>query len=350
VVLVVIDTLRADEAAAADLPTLRALERQGLSYRRAYATASFTTQSLPGLLAGRMPSAYEYRFVTHNDATPLDVRDTLLTEVSAAGFDVGIAGGIVPSQSLGIFGDHGFGRGARVLEHGFMDTPADETTHMALRVWRSLDASRRRFLYVHYMALHHGHSSREEYRSKLRVIDAELGRLRSEIPDALWVVTADHGESFGLHGRLGHSTTLFAEVLHVPLLLSWPGGPRGSIDTVTSLRAIPPTLLAMTSTVHDGIEARGRGPYLCVVQGSCQDMVALSALEKPSLHLHSAILGDYQVLRDVRLDRTTVYDLRRDPDEQHPIEPAPPELSRTLQAWEQRLFSPSDAVIWPYRH
>jgi arylsulfatase len=45
----------------------------------------------------------------------------------------------------------------------------------------------------------------------------------SEVLDhSLVVVTADHGEAFMEHGWLSHGTSLYDEMLHVPLLIRWP--------------------------------------------------------------------------------------------------------------------------------
>jgi hypothetical protein len=344
VVLVVVDTLRYDDAQARDLAVLRAIETRGLAYDRAYASSSFTVQSLAGLLSGRMPSAYHYKWTTSNDAHTTDVSVTLLTELARAGYDVGLAGGVRAPQERGIFGAHGYGRGARVRSLGLMRSSADETTAAALDVWRQLDAARPRLLYVHYMALHENHADHAVYRERLRELDASLAALWRAAPDALWVVTADHGESFGLHGRQGHSTALYAEVTQVPLLVSWPGGPRGRIGTVTSLRSLPSTLIAMTAPER---APPGDGPYLCLQPGRCRDMVALMALEKPTLHLHGAVIGRHHVLHDLSLDHVWAYDLARDPLELRPIA-APAALEQRLRGWEERIMHGDASVHWPY--
>ncbi len=346
IVLVVVDTLRYDDAQAQTLPAFRELEAHGLAYDHAYSTASFTVGSLAGLLAERMPSAYRYHWASHNDAFPLDVKQTLLTRLQSTGYDVGLAGGVMLQNGEGIFSARrGFGRGSRVRELGLLNTSATETTGMALRVWQKLDPARPRFLYVHYMAIHGGLPRHEDYRQRLRTVDDSLGALRSAIPNALWVVTADHGESFGLHGHMGHSTTLYEEVLHVPLLLSWPGAPVGRIAAVTSLRALPSTVLAMVDPAR---APRGDGPYFCVPPGQCRDAVALSALERPTLHLHSVIVGQHHLLHDLTLNALWAYDLASDPLEQHPLAQVPPPLAATLLAWEERLMAASEDSFWPY--
>ena len=60
--------------------------------------------------------------------------------------------------------------------------------------------------------------------------DRKLGELRRELEendawdDALFMVTADHGEEFLEHGNTQHSVQLYDEVLRVPLLIKFPAG------------------------------------------------------------------------------------------------------------------------------
>jgi arylsulfatase A-like enzyme len=44
------------------------------------------------------------------------------------------------------------------------------------------------------------------------------------------VFTSDHGEEFLEHGRCFHLTTLYREVLHVPLIVSAPGLEPGRVS------------------------------------------------------------------------------------------------------------------------
>lgn len=87
------------------------------------------------------------------------------------------------------------------------------------------------------------------YDGALRNIDDRLKSLLAEIAGAsrretLVVITADHGESFGEHGLMGHKTSLYREQIRVPLIF-WglPRIPRGKrIATPVSVAAIPATI------------------------------------------------------------------------------------------------------------
>ncbi len=91
---------------------------------------------------------------------------------------------------------------------------------------------------------------RETYGAGVRYLDESLGGLfdalrRSGIWDQmLVVVTSDHGEEFLEHGSLSH-TTLYDEVVRVPLLAKWPGSDRGGVVNLAPCSAVDlaPTLL-----------------------------------------------------------------------------------------------------------
>ena len=70
---------------------------------------------------------------------------------------------------------------------------------------------------------------RDLYLAELAWTDFQLGRLfdrlkeRGEWEDLTVIVTSDHGEEFGEHGRWGH-VQLHRETLRVPLIVKLPGG------------------------------------------------------------------------------------------------------------------------------
>lgn len=74
---------------------------------------------------------------------------------------------------------------------------------------------------------------RARYEQEVARADAAIGALVSELKrrglyeDTLIVVTSDHGEALGEHGRVGHVETLYDELLQVPLVIRLP---RGRLD------------------------------------------------------------------------------------------------------------------------
>lgn len=80
-----------------------------------------------------------------------------------------------------------------------------------------------------------------------RLIGMLLNRLRAEgrLDNTLVVVTADHGEEFGEHGMLGHSDSLYPELLRIPLLVRFPDGYGAGqvVEAPTSQLSLTPTIL-----------------------------------------------------------------------------------------------------------
>ena len=92
------------------------------------------------------------------------------------------------------------------------------------------------------------------YENELRFMDNDLASLiasfRAQTDDeGLIVLTSDHGEEFLDHGRLGHGSTVYREMVNVPLMIWWPKSQREALgarrveDRAVSLLDLTPTIL-----------------------------------------------------------------------------------------------------------
>ena len=69
----------------------------------------------------------------------------------------------------------------------------------------------------------------DAYDESILMLDASLGalfdslRTRGILDSTIVIVTADHGESWGEHGLMYHGHSLYADQVHVPLVIRWPG-------------------------------------------------------------------------------------------------------------------------------
>ena len=92
---------------------------------------------------------------------------------------------------------------------------------------------------------------RDLYDEEVRHTDAGVGRLLDTLrelglyDDALIIVTADHGEEFLERGWIGHTRSLYDELVRVPLIVRPPGGPPAPqvVDALVSLVSLAPTVL-----------------------------------------------------------------------------------------------------------
>ena len=92
------------------------------------------------------------------------------------------------------------------------------------------------------------------YASRVRRLDACFGEFIDDLKShglfdqSLIVVTADHGDSLGEQGRMGHAYTIFPEILQVPLIVHLPSawaGLRADTSAPAFTTDLTPTLYAL---------------------------------------------------------------------------------------------------------
>jgi arylsulfatase A-like enzyme/Flp pilus assembly protein TadD len=244
VVLVTIDTLRADRVGAygyegTDTPTLDGLARDGVLLEDAVVQVPQTRPSHASIFTGRLP--YEHG-VRDNASSPLDPDlPTLPDQFRRLGYaTAGFIGAYPLSRDSGL--DRGFddfddpfsGQSTRRAE-ARSERRAEEVVDGALG-WLQ-DAPRPFFVWVHVFDPHAPYDApspwRERYRAaaydgEVAYADAQLGRLLMWLDDeglrdsTLVVATSDHGEGLGDHGEDEHLFLIYDSTLSVPLLLRWP--------------------------------------------------------------------------------------------------------------------------------
>lgn len=99
------------------------------------------------------------------------------------------------------------------------------------------------------------------YDGCLRYLDRHVAAVAEELRErgrwdrTIFVVTSDHGESFGEHGLLDHQYGLYQELLEVPLVVRLPGGARGgSVDDRLVQLVDLPEVLAEAATGGGGAD------------------------------------------------------------------------------------------------
>ena len=96
-----------------------------------------------------------------------------------------------------------------------------------------------------------GDDHRGRYDQEVAFTDHHIGRMLerfAKLPAAkrtVIILTADHGEAFGEHGRKFHGRELWEEIIRVPLVVAGPGIAPRRIARPTSHIDLFPTLLAL---------------------------------------------------------------------------------------------------------
>jgi uncharacterized sulfatase len=99
------------------------------------------------------------------------------------------------------------------------------------------------------------------YDAEVAYQDHYLGALfdmlsrRERQHDTLTIIVADHGDGLGDHGFFGHSFVAYEELVHVPLIVHWPGRvPAGTrIDTPVSTRRVFHTIIEAAAADRESV-------------------------------------------------------------------------------------------------
>ena len=195
--------------------------------------------------------------------------------------------------------------------------------------------------------------SRELYSADVRYVDEQVGRLltflRSEnrLDRALVVIAADHGEEFLDHHGLGHGQSLYDELIHVPLVIRFPGGlPRGRFETPVSTASIPATVLETSgAAAPPGPPAAASILPLARGTPSGTDVAVTSTGVLYGPEQIAVRLGSRKYVVDLATGTESLFDLRDDPKEVDPLRHPPEPFLSKARSEVARL----DAVCLDYR-
>jgi len=307
VVFILVDTLRADRLGSHDYardtsPTLDALARTGIRFARHHSQSSWTKTSMAALWTGTYP--HRNGILRYADAIPDSVfmpaeifqEEGYVTAgiwrngwvAPTFGFEQGFDVYHRPSTGVPI----GFQRRESKNPYAKIEGSDLDVTEGVIEFLR-LNARDRFFVYAHYMDAHQYMSDEESARfgssySDLydnsihwtdRNIAAVLAALESEgvRDETIVVITSDHGEAFGEHGREGHAKDLHREVIHIPWIIGLPFELEEGIivDALTENVDVWPTLLdLMGSPALDHADGRSRLPEILIAAGRPDEIEA----------------------------------------------------------------------------
>ncbi len=314
IVLVVMDTLRADRTSlhGYDRPTtpvLDALAARGTTFENAFTTSSWTWPSTASILSGLEPGVHGV--VSEAECYLADEFDTLPEALQREGFTTCAFACnplVAPSRNF----DSGF----ETFEFTVDSFLTSEQVMPSILGWLDAHASVRFFLYLHLVDPHELHRSnaadrarfagplpdgmsehalheyavrllagehrapdgtwrpelvvspehlrwlRDAYDAAVATGDRALGQVLERIDalslqgNTLIVFTSDHGEELLEHGHLQHGQSLHTELVHVPLVMAGPGVAAGvRIAQPVSNRHLASTLARVGGARIEGLEA-----------------------------------------------------------------------------------------------
>lgn len=280
IVLVTIDTLRADHvgaygATSGATPNLDALARRGVVVEEAVVQVPQTRPSHASILTGLLPFQHGLR---DNASAPLPRSvPTLASALKKAGYTTAAFIAAYPvSRASGLDSgfdvfDDPFGGDADFLAGAGdrNERPAHEVVDAALS-WLAKPSVGPRFVWLHVFEPHYPYEpaapfatryAKSPYDGEVATVDAQLKRLLDRYPPSrkrLVAVTSDHGEGLGDHGEDEHHLFVYDSTLRVPMILAGGDLPIGtrvrgqfrSIDLMPTLLELvglaPPTVTGVS--------------------------------------------------------------------------------------------------------
>jgi arylsulfatase A-like enzyme len=165
------------------------------------------------------------------------------------------------------------------------------------------------------------------YKGEVTFTDHSIGALLDHLrllgieDRTLIVVTSDHGQSISEHQYIGHSVELYREILHVPLIFTYPGKIPEGMTVENQVRSIDimPTVLSMLD-IDIPATCRGRDLTSVIRSRPGEDKDPPAYIE--TLHarpmkkrLVGIVSGDYKYFRALEGNREELYWITSDPEE-----------------------------------
>lgn len=375
----VVDTLRVDALACYGNPKVKtpnfdAFANQGTRFTRAYATSSWTRATVGSLFTGQYPTVHGA--VDRPNPLRADL-PTLAAQLRAAGYRTAA---IIANPNIGsVFGfSSGFDTFVELYSQVDSQRPilpseliatADKVVDAALD-WIAQRPAQPFFLFVFTIDPHTPYTPpppynrlydpdyqgnidgsllslyglgvfgpippereirhlRALYDGEVAFNDLHFGRLlqvldRPPLRDnTVTIVTSDHGEEFYDHGGRDHGHTLYDELIHVPLMVRWPGhiGVHTSDQPVELLDLFPTVLQLAGAKVP-----AGPGQDLSAALLGNSGTTTGEAFAELGLDHHrlDAVVENFdKAIRNRHSDKAQQFNLATDPHELTPQAPAP---------------------------
>jgi choline-sulfatase len=354
ILLVTIDTFRADRIGTGVAPVVDRLAGSGLRFTSARTAVPLTLPSHATIHTGLLPPQHGVR--ENGSGALADSHATIARLLKNAGYaTAAFVGAFVLDRRFGLaqgfdtYDDH-IPRDPNAPERLEAERPAGAVVDRAL-AW--LEKANPQspipnpfFMWVHLYDPHAPYNPPLAYRGRtptpyddeVAYADSQLARLLDQLRASgaldrtLIIVAGDHGEGLGDHGERTHGMLLYDSTLRVPLVIAPPGGRPQTVDTPVSLTEIAPTILRAAGvtpppemTGRDLITVRPQTPRGSGRSGGSGGSDAQPDFYSETEYPRVAGWSPLQALTDGRWKTigagatAEVYDLQRDPREEHDV-------------------------------
>ncbi len=344
VVVITIDTLRADHLGCYGYKQIRTLNIDALAadsarFTRAYTAVPVTLPSHTVIFTGTYPMLSGMHDFAANKLGP--TQPTLAAVLKEHGYTTAaVVGSAVLDSRFGLnrgfdfYYDHFDFNRLQESNLEEMERPGNIVADVTLD-WLSKNYQKKFFLWMHLYDPHFPYRpplpfateyGDRPYDGEIAFADAQVGRLVSFLKtkgvyaDTLIVLTGDHGEGLGEHGERTHGFFIYNATLHVPLIIHLPARSPGLHTTVTgpvNLADLMPTALQV---LQIDIPPQVQGVSLLPLmkpQAKNESRGLYAETFLPRLHFNWSELRGVETENYHFIDapKPELYDLSTDPDE-----------------------------------
>ncbi len=263
IVLVTIDTLRADRLGRGIAPDLDAIAAAGVHFTMARTAVPLTLPAHTTLLTGQLPPAHGVRL---NGETLGAEVPTLATALKGAGYrTAAFVGAYVLDRRFGLARgfdtyDDRVPRAAEATDTLEASRPGGDVVDAAIG-WLDAAPAGPFLLWVHLYDPHAPYTPPEPWRSRfvdrpydgeIAYAGAQVGRLLARIDakgladSTIVVVAGDHGEGLGDHGESTHGMLAYDSTLRVPLIVRAPSLAPATVAVPVSLADVAVSVLQLS--------------------------------------------------------------------------------------------------------
>ncbi|MGA1868125.1 MAG: tetratricopeptide repeat protein [bacterium] len=367
VLIITIDTLRADHLSCFDYkqiqtPHIDALAREGICFTSAYTPVPITLPSHSSIFTGQYPIMHNVR---NNGTYHLAQESITLAEIfKSAGYTTGaFVGAFVLdsrfhlNQGFDVYDDR-MDTGEKGKELFFDERRAEKVVNAAVE-WLVNVKDDPFFLWIHCFDPHAPYDPPPAYQpvltpfqqnmdtalydGEIAYVDKCMGELFEAMKqlgvydNTLICFTSDHGESLKEHGEPSHAIFIYDSTLHVPLILRYPGIIPDKIktDELASTVDIAPTVLNLVGLRLDDASFM-QGNALLGRDGSLKRREEYTLLCETYYPLFNHRWSGLEGIRTntwkyIKAPKAELYDLINDPREQKNLYKEQGDIARSME-------------------
>ena len=351
--LITLDTFRADRLGPRLTPTLDQLATGGLRFTDARTVAPLTLPAHVSIMTGLRPPRHGTRL---NGAVYTAGAETLATRLQRAGYRTGaVVGAFVLDRRFGLaagFDDYDdeIARDPAAMDTLHAERPAGAVVDRAIAMLARRAGPAPWLQWVHLYDAHAPYTpsptalsraSGAAYDGEVAGVDDALARLlaavaaRSDAARTAIVVVGDHGESLGAHDEATHGMLVTEPAIRVPLLLRVPGLAPATRRDAASVVDVAPTVLALAGQAAADLDGRN------LLAPAPDDLSSYAESEYPTVAawapVSTVVRGEWKL---VISDRPRLFDLAADAEEQRDLAAQEPARARQLTAALQVMRRP----------